>query len=105
MGRTGNALVMLLPHESAYVEFLELRKVPLVEVAPSPSLQAAATTSAAGGGMGNSEKDGSEHLLDLLRREAEADREVRKECNQKARDTLYAMSSYHSLLSLSRCPS
>ena len=85
MGRTGNALVMLLPHESAYVEFLELRKVPLVEAAPSPLLQAAATTSAAGGGKGNSEKDGSDPLLDLLRREAEADREVRTEWYQGGR--------------------
>lgn len=27
MGRSGNALVMLLPHEEPYVDFLRLRKV------------------------------------------------------------------------------
>ena len=27
MGRSGNALVMLLPHEEPYVDFLKLRKV------------------------------------------------------------------------------
>lgn len=50
MGRSGNAVVYLLPHESSYVEFLRLRKIPLVEVqlaedAPSnvvPSLRSAA---------------------------------------------------------------
>ena len=32
MGRAGNALVYLLPHETSYVEFLRLRKVaPLSE--------------------------------------------------------------------------
>jgi hypothetical protein len=31
MGRSGSALALLLPNESSYVEFLRLRKVPLVE--------------------------------------------------------------------------
>lgn len=31
MGRSGSALALLLPSESSYVEFLKLRKVPLVE--------------------------------------------------------------------------
>ncbi|DBA74767.1 TPA: hypothetical protein ACH3X2_009290 [Trebouxia sp. C0005] len=33
MGRSGNALVMLLPHEEPYVDFLRLRKVPMKEQA------------------------------------------------------------------------
>jgi hypothetical protein len=31
MGRSGSALALLLPNESSYVEFLRLRKVPLVQ--------------------------------------------------------------------------
>lgn len=31
MGRSGNALVLLLSHENSYVEFLRLRKVPMTE--------------------------------------------------------------------------
>jgi ATP-dependent RNA helicase DDX55/SPB4 len=34
MGRSGSALALLLPNESSYVEFLRLRKVPLVEAQP-----------------------------------------------------------------------
>ncbi|KAK9918182.1 hypothetical protein WJX75_002016 [Coccomyxa subellipsoidea] len=31
MGRSGRALTFLMPHEAAYVEFLRIRKVPMVE--------------------------------------------------------------------------
>ena len=31
MGRLGNALIFLLPHESAYVEFLKVRKVSTIQ--------------------------------------------------------------------------
>ena len=58
MGRSGSALVMLMPHEAAYVEFLQLRKVPLVEEEKRESLGA------------------SGQVLELLHKEAEADREV-----------------------------
>ena len=60
MGRSGSALVMLMPHEAAYVEFLQLRKVPLVEEEKRESVGA------------------SGKALELLHKEAEADREVRK---------------------------
>lgn len=33
MGRSGSALVLLLPQETSYVQFLQLRKVPLTEAA------------------------------------------------------------------------
>ena len=59
---------MLLPHEAAYVEFLQLRKVPLVEVSPSPSVKS--TSGAQQGGVS------SDQVLQALRREAETDREV-----------------------------
>lgn len=73
MGRTGNALVMLLSHELSYVEFLQLRKVPLVEAELSPSARAEV-----GGGKGGlGEGLGSDQVLVFLRKEAEADREVR----------------------------
>jgi hypothetical protein len=36
MGRSGAALALLLPSESAYVELLRLRKVPLKEVEKLP---------------------------------------------------------------------
>eukprot|EP00887_Chlorella_sp_A99_P001671 scaffold8.g1671.t1 len=36
MGRSGSALVLLLPHEAAYVDFLKIRKVPLSPAAPLP---------------------------------------------------------------------
>ncbi|KAG2492424.1 hypothetical protein HYH03_009367 [Edaphochlamys debaryana] len=48
MGRAGEALVLLAPHEEAYVEFLRLRKVPLTEAAPFPPTPL--TTPAAGDG-------------------------------------------------------
>lgn len=55
MGRSGSALVLLLPHELPYVEFLKLRKVPLEE--------GECVADVAG-------------LAPRLRKEAEADREV-----------------------------
>lgn len=36
MGRSGNALVYLLPHEEAYVEFLGRRQVPLLQATSLP---------------------------------------------------------------------
>ncbi|KAL6765995.1 DEAD-domain-containing protein [Haematococcus lacustris] len=54
-GRSGHALVLLAPHEAAYVDFIRLRKVPLSEVQPL---------------------EGAAPLLQLLRQEAETDREV-----------------------------
>ncbi|KAL3138555.1 hypothetical protein ABBQ32_006331 [Trebouxia sp. C0010 RCD-2024] len=56
MGRAGKALVMLLPHETPYVDFLRLRKVPMKE-APSPG-----------------EGSGKAHLL--FRQLSEQDRDV-----------------------------
>ena len=38
MGRLGQALLMLRPHEDSYVNFLELRKVPLRRREPTPAL-------------------------------------------------------------------
>ncbi|WIA21355.1 hypothetical protein OEZ85_000576 [Tetradesmus obliquus] len=58
MGRSGSALALLLPNESSYVEFLRLRKVPLVEAQLMEGAPDAAELSA------------------LLRKEAESDREV-----------------------------
>lgn len=50
MGRSGNALVFLLPSEAAYVDFLRLRKVPLggarLRPRPRPSKAAALTCDA-----------------------------------------------------------
>ncbi len=37
MGRSGNALVMLLPHEEPYVDFLRLRKVISLSAVSLPS--------------------------------------------------------------------
>jgi ATP-dependent RNA helicase DDX55/SPB4 len=36
IGKTGRALVMLLPAEDSYVEFLRIRHVPLAQMAPLP---------------------------------------------------------------------
>ena len=55
MGKSGRAMVYLMPHESSYVEFLKLRKVPLIEAAD----------------QGEETK-----VLSALRKEAEEDREV-----------------------------
>ena len=55
MGRSGSALVLLLPQENSYVQFLQLRKVPLTE---APAAEAAAD------------------LCAPARRAAEADRDV-----------------------------
>lgn len=55
MGRSGNALVFLLPHEVTYVELMRLRKVPLEEGCLLPE---------------------APQVQDRLRREAETDREV-----------------------------
>ncbi|KAG1653913.1 hypothetical protein FOA52_003829 [Chlamydomonas sp. UWO 241] len=67
MGRQGNALVLLMPHEVSYIEFLRLRKVPVAEVpsdVPAPS---------GGGGGGSGQPP---EVLPLLRGAAEGDREV-----------------------------
>lgn len=58
MGRSGSALALLLPNESTYVEFLKLRKVPLVEGQLLPDAPDPADLSV------------------FLRREAETDREM-----------------------------
>lgn len=44
MGRSGNALVMLLPHEEPYVDFLKMRKVPMKEEPLSVADQEVQTT-------------------------------------------------------------
>lgn len=38
MGRSGSALVLLMPHETSYVQFLQLRKVPLTEASAEEAL-------------------------------------------------------------------
>ncbi|CAL8464167.1 g3702 [Coccomyxa elongata] len=55
MGRSGRALTFLLPHEAAYVEFLRIRKVPMVEEEATKNVQ---------------------EVLPRVRRLAETDREV-----------------------------
>lgn len=47
MGRTGKALVMLLPHETPYVDFLRLRKagLPQLHLASSAVAQSVPTSS------------------------------------------------------------
>jgi ATP-dependent RNA helicase DDX55/SPB4 len=55
MGKSGRALVYLLPQESSYVNFLNLRKVPLIEAEDQGEVA---------------------DVIALLRKEAEEDREV-----------------------------
>ena len=80
MGRSGSALVMLMPHEAAYVEFLQLRKVPLVEEEKRESLGA------------------SGQVLELLHKEAEADREVSRGGGEEKRESVGASGKVLELL-------
>eukprot|EP00798_Chlamydomonas_sp_ICE-L_P018836 gene18836-25384_t len=56
MGRSGSAVVYLLPHETSYIDFLRLRKIPITE--------------------GSCPDDLPTGLPELLRKEAESDREA-----------------------------
>ncbi|GAX83788.1 hypothetical protein CEUSTIGMA_g11213.t1 [Chlamydomonas eustigma] len=75
MGRIGHALVMIMPHETSYVEFLQLRKVPLLEVDRLGGMIDESVSREPAQGFPKTIGP-QDPLLQVLRKEAEADREV-----------------------------
>ncbi|GIL48809.1 hypothetical protein Vafri_5230, partial [Volvox africanus] len=63
MGRQGNAVVYLQPHEEAYAEFLTLRKIPIAEGTQLPPTDISIEGKAAPPEAANSKKENNGHIL------------------------------------------
>ena len=57
VGRAGSALALLAPHETAYVEFLRLRRVPLAELDAAAILRELPSLGAAVRAMAEADRD------------------------------------------------